>query len=385
MRGKTAASGTAPQDTLDIRRWDAVTRRDREADGTFWFAVLTTGIYCRPSCPARRARYENVRFFDSSDGAKRAGFRPCKRCRPDEPEGARTLDTILSACRFIDESEELPSLDAVARRAGMSPYHFHRFFKSVLGVTPKGYMDTLRALRLQQQLAGGASVTESVYSAGFNSSSRLYAARRRVLGMTPRQYRGKGYGARIRFAVAECSLGSVLVAATAEGVCAISLGDDPEQLVRELQDRFRAATLIGADEDFEGLIAGVIGLVENPSSAFGVPLDIQGTAFQRRIWEELQKIPPGETTTYTALAARVGSPRSVRAVSRACAANPLAIAIPCHRVVRRDGQLAGYRWGIDRKHTLLERELRREGRAESLVTAAAPPCSAAGRITSIRP
>jgi AraC family transcriptional regulator of adaptative response/methylated-DNA-[protein]-cysteine methyltransferase len=250
----------------------------------------------------------------------------------------------------------MPSLASLAESAGMSRFHFHRTFKAVTGITPRAYAAANRARRVRKALRRGASVTEAIYDAGFSSSGRFYEASTAVLGMTPARFRANGAGTSIRFAVGECSLGSVLVAATEKGVCAVLLGDDPDHLVRELQDRFAEAQLVGADPDFEDLVAKVVGLVEAPRVGLELPLDVRGTAFQRRVWEALRAIPAGSTATYTQIAQRIGAPSAVRAVARACAANPVAVAIPCHRVVRTDGNLAGYRWGVERKRALLERE-----------------------------
>jgi AraC family transcriptional regulator, regulatory protein of adaptative response / methylated-DNA-[protein]-cysteine methyltransferase len=338
-------------------RWEAVRRRDRAADGTFYYSVLTTGVYCRPSCAARRPRRANVAFHASCEEAEAAGFRPCKRCRPDEGSLAeRHAAMVAQACRLIEQAEEAPSLDALARTAGMSRFHFHRVFKTVTGVTPKAYADARRATRVRDELAQRTTVTEAIYGAGFNSSGRFYAASSDLLGMTPSAFRAGGDGASIRFAVGECSLGSILVAATDKGICAIQFGDDPDALVRDLQDRFPKALLVGGDEGFERLVAQVVGLVEAPGQGRELPLYVRGTAFQQRVWQALRAIPSGSTASYAEIAERIGRPKAVRAVAQACAANPIAVAIPCHRVVRTDGALSGYRWGVERKRALLDRE-----------------------------
>lgn len=341
----------------DAARWLAVQRRDRRADGAFYYSVRTTGVYCRPSCAARLPRRENVAFHASCAEAERAGFRPCKRCRPDA-EGLETQRgiAVAKACRLIETAGELPSLEALAEAAGMSRFHFHRVFKSVTGVTPRAYAAARRAQRMRDELARNGTVTQAIYDAGFNSSGRFYAASAAMLGMKPSDFRAGGKGAAIRFAVGECSLGSILVAATEKGVCAISLGDDPDALLRDLQDRFPQAQLIGDDPEFEQLIAKVVGFVEAPALGLDLPLDLRGTAFQQRVWQALREIPAGDTASYTEIAQRIGKPRAVRAVAAACAANAIAVAIPCHRVVRRDGALAGYRWGVERKRALLARE-----------------------------
>jgi AraC family transcriptional regulator, regulatory protein of adaptative response / methylated-DNA-[protein]-cysteine methyltransferase len=338
-------------------RWAAVTGRDPDADGQFVYSVSTTGVYCRPSCPSRQARREHVRFHATIADAERAGFRACRRCRPNEPGLAdKRAAAVARACRLIEEQEEGPGLDTLAAAAGMSRFHFHRIFRSVTGVTPKAYAAAHRARRLRDELARQPTITDAIYGAGFNSNGRFYAAAPGVLGMTPTRYRAGGAGERIRFAVGECSLGSVLVAATATGVCAIMFGDDPEGLVRTLQDRFPNAGLVGGDTGFERLVASVVALVETPAGAIDLPLDVRGTAFQQRVWQALRKIPAGSTASYAEIARRIGMPKAVRAVAQACGANPVAVAIPCHRVVRSDGGLSGYRWGVERKRALLERE-----------------------------
>ena len=346
-----------PAFATDDARWEAVTRRERRADGVFYYSVLTTGVYCRPSCASRLARRDNVAFHATCEEAEAAGFRPCRRCRPNEaPLAERHASVVAQACRLVEEAEEAPSLDALARTAGMSRFHFHRVFKSVTGVTPKAYADARRAERVRDELAQCATVTEAIYGAGFNSSGRFYAASPDLLGMTPTEFRSGGNGAAIRFAVGACSLGSILVAATGKGVCAILFGDDPDALVRDLQDRFPKARLIGADGEFERLVATVVGFVEAPAQGLDLPLDVRGTAFQQRVWQALRRIPSGSTASYAEIAQRIGQPKAVRAVAQACAANALAVAIPCHRVVRTDGAVSGYRWGVERKRALLDRE-----------------------------
>lgn len=338
-------------------RWTAVVARDPAADGLFVYSVQTTGVYCRPSCGARLARPENVRFHANGADAEAAGFRPCKRCRPDQPPLAeRNAALAAQACRMIDEAEEEPSLDTLANAVGISPYHFHRIFKEATGVTPKAYAAARRAERVRKELTSSRTVTEAIYDAGFNASGRFYARADAVLGMTPRVYRAGGRDVQIRFAVGACSLGAILVAMSAKGICAILLGDDPEALVHDIQKRFPKAELVGDDPNFADLVARTVGLVERPESRADLPLDIQGTAFQQRVWQALRSIPVGETASYREIAERIGKPRAVRAVASACASNPLAVAIPCHRVVRTDGGLAGYRWGIERKRELIARE-----------------------------
>jgi AraC family transcriptional regulator of adaptative response/methylated-DNA-[protein]-cysteine methyltransferase len=339
------------------QRWDAVRRRDKAADGTFYYGVLSTGVYCRPSCSARQPRRDNVRFHLTPVEAEKAGFRACKRCRPNEASAAeRQAALVAAACRQIEAADELPSLDELAKAANMSRYHFHRVFKAVTGVTPKAYADAHRARRVRNRLNEVDTVTQAFYEAGYNSNSRFYAGAGEMLGMTPSVFKRGGRGAVIRFAAGECSLGSILVAATDVGVCAILLGDDPDRLVRDLQDTFSEAELIGGNPAFEQLVAKVVGFVEAPQFGLDLPLDVRGTAFQKRVWQALRDIPAGATASYSDIAARIGAPKAVRAVAQACAANKLAVAIPCHRVVRRDGDLSGYRWGVERKQKLIERE-----------------------------
>lgn len=338
-------------------RWSAVVARDRAADGAFFYSVRTTGVYCRPSCGARRPNPKNVRFHHTREEAERAGFRPCRRCKPDQPSlSERYAATVAGACRSIDAAESMPSLAVLAKQAGLSLYHFHRVFKAATGLTPREYAAAHRANRVRDELRKRTTVTEAIYEAGFSSGSRFYEQSRQMLGMTPRDYRAGGSGTDIQFAVGECSLGSVLVARSAKGVCAILLGDDPEALVRDLQDRFPRATLVGGDGTFEEVVARVVGFVEAPAMDLDLPLDVQGTVFQQRVWRALRDVPAGSTISYSELAARIGSPKAVRGVARACAANRLAVAIPCHRVVRNDGALSGYRWGVERKRILLKRE-----------------------------
>jgi AraC family transcriptional regulator of adaptative response/methylated-DNA-[protein]-cysteine methyltransferase len=345
-----------PYASIDAR-WAAVTRRDRGADGVFFYSVRTTGVYCRPSCGARPALRANVAFHASCADAEAAGFRPCLRCKPDQPPlSERQAQAIAEACRIIDALEDAPDFDAVARAVGMSRFHFQRVFKVHAGVTPKAYAAARRAARVRDALLETGSVTDALYAAGFNSSSRFYAGSEAMLGMAPSRFRAGGAGEAIRFAVAACSLGAILVAATERGLCAVLMGDDPELLVRDLQDRFPKAQLIGADAAFERTVAQVVGFVEAPRIGLDLPLDVRGTAFQQRVWAALRAIPAGETVSYTELAQRIGAPAAVRAVAGACAANPVAVAIPCHRVVRNDGGLSGYRWGIERKAALIARE-----------------------------
>ncbi len=342
----------------DEAKLTAVRRRDYAADGLFLYSVATTGVYCHPSCAARPALRENIAFHDTRMAAERAGFRACLRCRPDLPPRAeREASLVAAACRRIESDEDEPSLSALAAFVGLSPHHFHRIFRRVAGVTPKAYAAAHRQARMQDRLAAGAGVTEAIYDAGFNSSGRFYEGADAMLGMTATRYRAGGAGESIWYADAPCSLGRVLVAATARGVCAILLGDDCAQLVGDLRHRFPKAELRDADPSFTAWVEQVVAFIEHPGAkALSLPLDIRGTAFQRQVWEVLRSIPPGATLSYTEVAARMGQPAAVRAVAGACAANALAVAVPCHRVVAATGALAGYRWGVERKRALLGRE-----------------------------
>lgn len=342
-------------------RWAQVVARDARADGTFFYSVKTTGVYCRPSCAARQARPDNVCFHATREEAEAAGFRSCKRCKPDQPPLAEQYAAkAAAACRFIEASEDIPNLAALANGVGVSPYHFHRMFKQITGLTPRAYAVAHRAKRVRVELGRRASVTDAIAEAGFNSSSRFYEKSDGFLGMSPTRYRAGGASTDIRFAIGQCSLGALMIAQSERGICAILLGDDPDALARDLQDLFPNANLIGGDASFENLVAQVVGFVEAPAQGLDLPLDIRGTAFQQRVWQALRDIPAGATASYADIARRIGSAKSVRAVAGACAANAIAVAIPCHRVVRNDGGLSGYRWGVERKRALLDRESERD-------------------------
>jgi len=337
----------------------AMRRHDPAADGSFYCAISTTGIFCYPSCPSRPAKLENITFYDTADEALGAGYRYCKRCRTDLPPRAeREAAMVADACRTIEAAEEPPLLAELATAAGVSPHHFHRVFKRVAGVTPKAYADARRQGRMQDNLTSGSNVTEGLYAAGFNSSSRFYEASDQMLGMSPTAYRKGGQGEAIWHATENCSLGLVLVAATERGVCSIMMGDDPDGLRAELAERFPNAHFSDPEPEFDDWVAQVVRLVDDPTGMDGLnlPLDIRGTAFQRRVWEELRAIPAGETASYSEVARRMGMPKAARAIAGACASNKIAVAIPCHRVVRTDGSLSGYRWGVERKRRLLESE-----------------------------
>jgi AraC family transcriptional regulator of adaptative response/methylated-DNA-[protein]-cysteine methyltransferase len=346
-----------PSFATDDARWNAIAYKNEWADGAFVYAVRTTGVYCRPGCASRRPRRVNVRFFTSWQDAERAGFRACRRCRPNAGgllKPARAA--AIRACRLIDDADEPPKLNDLAKAVGLSPCYLHRIFRAVIGVTPKSYAHAKRQRRLKEQLQCSESVTAAIYDAGFGSSSRCYESATATLGMSPSRYKTGAAGETIRYAVAECYLGHVLVAATARGICVIDLGDSAADLRARLLARFPKAELVPNDTGFAACITQVVTFLEAPQAGLPLPLDIQGTAFQQRVWQALRAIPPGTTTTYAELASRIGSPRAVRAAACACAQNPLAVAVPCHRVLGANGDLRGYRWGPERKRALLERE-----------------------------
>lgn len=338
-------------------RWQAVCARDRAFDGRFFFAVRSTGIYCRPSCPARRPRPQNVVFHASAAEAAAAGFRACRKCHPDRPQQwALNSQIVTEICRMLEASETIPKLDELARKSGFSTYHFHRLFKAATGLTPRQYALEHRAQRVRDGLANGASVTSTIHGSGYSSASRFYESTDDMLGMTPSAYRAGGANMDIRYAISDSSLGKILVATTERGVCAIFLDNDAQELENELHRRFPKATIAPAGADFEGTVRKVVAFAENPKRTLDLPLDLQGTAFQQRVWKALRDIPPGKTATYGEIAQRIGAPDAVRAVGTACGANHVSLAVPCHRVIGKDGKLTGYRWGVERKKMLLERE-----------------------------
>jgi AraC family transcriptional regulator of adaptative response/methylated-DNA-[protein]-cysteine methyltransferase len=343
---------------LDVdKSWEAVASRNTAADGSFVFGVRTTGVYCRPGCASRRPLRANVLFFETGPAAEAAGFRPCKRCRPNERSAAsRHLAAVERACALLRDSETMPSLAELADKAAISRFHFHRVFKQIIGTTPRDYARAQQLGRLGARLDSGQPVTAAIYDSGFGSSSRAYAAAGSGLGMTPGARRQGGRGQSIRFVTVASTLGWVLVAATERGICMTALGDDRDGLEAQLRERFPAAVLIADDAGLADWADRIVGFITAPERNLYLPLDIRGTAFQARVWRALQKIPLGRTTTYAEIAAALDQPKAVRAVARACAANNLALLVPCHRVIRRDGDLAGYRWGIERKRALLARE-----------------------------
>jgi AraC family transcriptional regulator of adaptative response/methylated-DNA-[protein]-cysteine methyltransferase len=339
-------------------RWQALVERDLQACGEFVYGVLTTGVYCQPTCASRRPKRDNVRFFETAKEAEQAGFRPCKRCRPETPDWKPPrIRTVLKACKMIDEAETPPSLEDLAHASGLSAFHFQRLFRKIVGVTPKQYAMQKRSNRIRNHLRDRSTITEAMYHAGFGSSSRFYEKATATLGMNPSTYKNGAQDKQIRFAIVPCFLGLVLVAATAQGICAIDFGDTAEALKEDLHRRFPKAVFQDPDQEFAVMIARILDFLEDPRRGrLDLPLDVRGTAFQRRVWLALQEIPSGDIVSYTDIASRIGKPKAARAVAQACAANPMAVVIPCHRVVRGDGDLAGYRWGVERKRVLLERE-----------------------------
>ena len=343
--------------TINDPRWLQVLAKDATADGTFYYSVSTTGVYCKPSCASRPARPEHVAFHTSFKSAERAGFRACKRCKPTQPSLLETRSKMVTEiCRMIEDAEQNINLATLAATAGLSMYHFHRIFKAVTGLTPKAYWEAHRTKKIRAGLNKKATITDAIFEAGFNSNSRFYEQSSQLLGMTPFNFKSSGSNTVIRFALGECALGSILVASSEHGVCAIFLGDNPEKLLQDLQSTFLNATIIGADRDYERLVAKVVRFIETPAIGLDLPLDIRGTAFQQRVWQALREIPAGKTLSYSQLAQKTGKPKAVRAVASACAANKIAVAIPCHRIVRNDGALSGYRWGLARKASLLKKE-----------------------------
>ena len=339
------------------QRWNDLLRRNAAKDGKFVYSVEGTGIYCQPSCGGRLPAPETVSFFDSAADAEKAGLRPCQRCRPDlPPRSERHAVMVAELCKYMEESEDSPSLQSLADMAGISMYHLHRIFKSITGVTPKAYADEVRTRKMRRNLNRKTTITAAIYNSGYGSSSRFYEQSGRRLGMTPRDFRRGGSDVSIVFSVTECWLGFVLVAASQKGICAITMGEAREPLVKELYSMFPEAESIAGDGDFDRLVARIVSFIEQPGEGLDLPLDVQGTAFQHRVWKALLAVPSGTTVSYAELAKRIGSPKAVRAVAQACDANKIAVAIPCHRVIRSDGELSSYRWEAKRKRALIEKE-----------------------------
>jgi len=342
---------------VDDVRWRSVVARDGASDGKFVFAVSSTGVYCRPSCPSRRPRRENVRFFPRPQEAESAGFRECMRCRPKALAGNPRQQLAKAVCRYIEQHLDEPlTLVELGSRFRQSPFHLQRMFKSVVGITPKEYADSCRMRGFRERLKSGQSVTRAMHEAGYSSSSRLYSRTASELGMEPGKYRRGAVAATIRYTCADSPLGRMLIAATDKGICSIQFADSEEELEQGLKHEFPFAMRRREDARLEELVAGVVERMKGAAVSASLPLDIQATAFQRRVWSYLQSIGFGETRSYAQVAKAIRRPRAVRAVARACATNPVPIAIPCHRVVRADGEMGGYRWGVRRKQKLLEME-----------------------------
>jgi len=354
----------------DEYRWQTISKREKTVEQPFYYAVKTTGIFCRPGCASRLPNRDNVEFFDSCEEAQQAGYRPCRRCRPQGLSAEEEKEAmIVRACRAMDQSETPLKLADLAAQSGLSPGHFHRLFKRMVGVTPKEYAAMGQLQRFRVSLKKGQTVTEAIYEAGYSSTSRVYETSQQRLAMAPKVYRSGGEGLAIEYAVGQCFLGLVLVAATEQGICAIEFGDDQASLKEQLKEDFPKARLHEAGPDFTLLVDGVIACIETAETSCTLPLDIQGTAFQQRVWHALRQIPPGSTASYAEIAKCIGQPDAARAVARACAGNRLAVAIPCHRVVRSDGGISGYRWGVERKRLLLDREKNKKGKTRSNIPA----------------
>ena len=341
----------------ETNRWQAVLQRDPQSDGAFVYGVLTTGIYCRPVCSSRLPNRENVRFFDTWRDAADAGLRPCKRCAPQAVQiPNEAAAAVEKACKMIEEADKEPSLNQLAEAVGLSSAHFHRLFKKTVGITPKQYATEKRLSRMRANLQGDTTVTEAIYHTGYGSSSRFYEKATESLGMKPAEYQNGAAGLSIRYTIAQSYLGWVLVAVTDRGICRIDFDDSREILRNRLKNTFPKAKFVADNPDIESIVVQIIAFLEAPEDGLNLPLDVQGTAFQHRVWTALQRIPSGQTASYGEIASQIGEPKAARAVAGACASNPVAVAIPCHRVVKSDGKLGGYRWGVERKRALLERE-----------------------------
>jgi AraC family transcriptional regulator, regulatory protein of adaptative response / methylated-DNA-[protein]-cysteine methyltransferase len=338
-------------------RWQAVSERDKSFDGQFVFAVSSTSIYCRPSCPSRRPRRDRVAFYESPATAEAAGFRACRRCHPkQEAEDAR-VTLVKRVCELIDaDLEGHVSLEKLSKRVGLSSFHIQRAFKSEMGISPREYAAARKAQRFREGVKAGEKIMSAMYGAGYGSSSRLYETAGAELGMSPATYGRNGANTKINYAITHCGLGHLLVASTGKGVCSVRIGDDPMQLSAELHEEFSAANITRSDAELSELLNLIVNHIESKQTRLDVPLDIRSTAFQRQVWRALREIPLGETRSYSDIAHEIGRASAVRAVARACASNPVALVIPCHRVIREDKSLGGYRWGLERKKKLLERE-----------------------------
>lgn len=355
---------TANVHTLDDQRWNALLERQFDHLTPFFYAVVTTGVVCRPGCASRQPRRENVRFFDSLAAAERAGFRACKRCRPDaETHQQQQRQALVASCRRLEQEDPTPTLAELAADMNLSQWHFQRLFRRLLGITPHQYATEYRAGRLKSALKTAASVTEASYAAGYGSSSRLFEAARARLSMSPSDYRQGAPGQRLHYGLAPCHLGWVGLVASERGICGIELADMADSLLDRLQRTFAKAELIAAGAAFDELLARVVAFLARPEQELDLPLDIQGTAFQCQVWQALRTVPAGQTLSYAQLAARLGRPQASRAVAGACAANKLAVVVPCHRITRADGAISGYRWGVERKRQLLDQEAKTSDQA----------------------
>jgi AraC family transcriptional regulator of adaptative response/methylated-DNA-[protein]-cysteine methyltransferase len=357
--------------STDQKRWQAVVSRDAGQNGKFWYGVITTGVYCRPSCAARRAKPQNVRFFDSIEAAKQSGLRACKRCRPDEAAAGGSLETLLRLCRFIEtHAQQAHTLTILAARSGLSQFQVHRLFKAFLQLTPKEYIEQVRLRAFKRSLRSSANVTDAIYEAGFESSSAVYGRMDAHLGMTPRDYRAGGAGVSLSFAFGRTHLGLVLIGASDRGVCYVQFGESERQLLEQLHEEYPRASVspssATAGAEFSAWMKALNARIEGARAAKALPLDVQGTAFQKRVWDFLQSIPRGSVASYQEVAEAIGSPRAHRAVANACANNKIGVLVPCHRVIRGDGSLGGYRWGLARKRALLDAERKPSAKREDL-------------------
>ena len=338
-------------------QWEAILKRDVRADGHFVYAVRSTGIYCRPSCASRKPKKNNVLIFKFPEMAERRGFRPCLRCAPRDAGDDPRLEKVRKTVRYLEEhTDESPTLAELSRGVGIGPHHLQRSFKMAMGVSPRQYLETLKAQKYKDLLKNGHNLADACYEAGYGSSSRVYEGASRYMGMTPATYRKGGKGVSIRYGITTCRLGQLLVAATDKGVCRVSLGDTNHELIADLKKEYPYAHLHRSEEDLKEYFRVVAGLAEGQASSHSLPLDVRASAFQCLVWERLKSIPPGKTMTYKEIAEELGTPKGARAVGNACAQNPVALLVPCHRAVRVDGSLAGYRWGVDRKRKLLGME-----------------------------
>jgi len=344
------------QEFWQANYWDAVTARDRSMDGVFFYAVRSTGVYCRPSCASRLPKPENVVFFRTREAAQHAGFRACKRCKPDAPAANPNAELVQKVCRFMDAHPDQPAtLEVLSRAIGLSPFHLQRTFKALTGITPRAYADSRRLQVLKAGLRDGHSVTRSLYDAGYGSSSRLYEGASSKLGMTPARYRKRGSGVAIEYTIAPTAIGRMMLAGTDKGVCSVRFGESDRALESELREEYPRAEISRSDKKLSPWVRAIEERIRG-KKVHALPLDIRATAFQRLVWEQLREIPYGRTRSYSEVARRIGRPKAARAVARACASNPVAVAIPCHRVVRENGDSGGYRWGLERKRKLLALE-----------------------------